>query len=79
MEVQRRQRRRVTDKPQHSVWAESNKKGGFIIYCGIKGTDAKTVAGAAAGIATALDHARGKLGCDGVVARTGDGAQQRCG
>ena len=48
MEVQRRQRRRVTDKPKHSVWAESNKKGGFIIYCGIKGTDAKTVAGAAA-------------------------------
>jgi len=48
MEAQRRQRRRVTDKPQHSVWAESNKKGGFIIYCGIKGTDAKTVAGAAA-------------------------------
>ncbi len=48
MQVQRRQRRRVTDKPQHSVWAESNKKGGFIIYCGIKGTDAKTVAGAAA-------------------------------
>lgn len=48
MEVQRRQRRRATDKPQHSVWAEPNKKGGFIIYCGIKGTDAKTVAGAAA-------------------------------
>ena len=47
MEVQRRQRRRVTDKPSHSVWAESNNHGGFIIYCGIKGTDSKTVAGAA--------------------------------
>ena len=47
MEVQRRQRRRVTDKPPHTVWAESNKKGGYIIYCGIRGTDAKTIAGAA--------------------------------
>ena len=43
----RRQRRRITDQPKHSVWAEPNKKGGYIIYCGIKGTDAKTIAGGA--------------------------------
>lgn len=42
-----KQRRRVTDKPKHTVWAESNKKGGYIIYCGIRGTDAKTIAGGA--------------------------------
>lgn len=43
----RRQRRRITDQPKHTVWAEANKKGGFIIYCGIKGTDSKTIAGGA--------------------------------
>lgn len=47
MDVQRKQRRRVTDKPPHSIWAESNKNGGFIIFCGVKGTDAKTIVGAA--------------------------------
>lgn len=45
--ISRKQRRRITDQPKHTVWAESNGKGGYIIYCGIRGTDAKTVAGAA--------------------------------
>lgn len=43
----RKQRRRLTDKPTHTVWAEPNKKGGYIIYCGIQGTEAKTIAGGA--------------------------------
>ena len=43
----RRERRRITDQPKHTVWAENNKKGGYIIYCGIRGTDAKTIVGGA--------------------------------
>ena len=44
----RRQRRRITDQPKHSVWAEPNKKGGYIIYHGVKGTDTRTIVGGAA-------------------------------
>ena len=42
-------------EPTHTVWAESNKRGGFIIYAGIKGTDVKTYAGSATSQAT-LDY-----------------------
>ena len=41
--------------PTHSIWAESNKQGGFIIYAGVKGTDIKTYAGSATSQAT-LDY-----------------------
>jgi hypothetical protein len=58
-------RRRITDKPAHSVWAEQSKKGGWIIYCGIKGTEQRTIAGGAANRET-LDYnlrkARNKFG-----------------
>tara|TARA_B000000557_G_scaffold120980_1_gene98252 strand:+ start:2449 stop:2655 length:207 start_codon:yes stop_codon:yes gene_type:complete len=40
-------RRRANIKNKNTVWAEPNKKGGFIIYFGQKGTDIKTIAGAA--------------------------------
>jgi len=43
------------DEPKHSVWAEPNKRGGYIIYAGIKGTDVKTYAGSATSQAT-LDY-----------------------
>ena len=43
------------DEPKYTVWAESNKKGGYIIYAGIKGTDVKTYAGSAMSRAT-LDY-----------------------
>lgn len=42
-------------EPTHTVWAESNKRGGYIIYAGIKGTDVKTYAGSAGSQAT-LDY-----------------------
>tara|TARA_B000000557_G_scaffold262597_1_gene263738 strand:+ start:1568 stop:1795 length:228 start_codon:yes stop_codon:yes gene_type:complete len=32
---------------QIQVWAEAKKTGGYTIYCGIKGSDVKTYAGAA--------------------------------
>ena len=61
----RRTRKRATAKQSHQVWAEANKKGGYIIYCGIKGTDAKTIAGGATSRET-LDYnlrkARHKFG-----------------
>ena len=61
----RRTRKRVSAKQSHQVWAEANKKGGYIIYCGIKGTDAKTIAGGATSRET-LDYnlrkARHKFG-----------------
>lgn len=34
-------RRRFTDKPAHSVWAERRKGGGYDIFLGVKGTDIK--------------------------------------
>ena len=40
-------RRRANIQNKNTVWAEPNKKGGFIIYFGEKGTDKKTIAGAA--------------------------------
>ena len=43
----RRTRRRVSDTSNISIWAEANKKGGFIIYHGVKGTDTKTIVGGA--------------------------------
>ena len=43
------------DSKQCSVWAEANKRGGYTIYAGIKGTDVKTYAGGATSRAT-LDY-----------------------
>ena len=43
----RRTRRRVSDTSSISIWAEVNKKGGFIIYHGVKGTDTRTIVGGA--------------------------------
>lgn len=40
-------RRRLNKQREYTVWAEPNKRGGYIIYAGIKGTDAKTIAGGA--------------------------------
>tara|TARA_Y100001973_G_C5194138_1_gene333036 strand:- start:2474 stop:2680 length:207 start_codon:yes stop_codon:yes gene_type:complete len=61
----KRTRKRATAKQTHQVWAEANKKGGYIIYCGVKGTDAKTIAGGATSRET-LDYnmrkARHKFG-----------------
>tara|TARA_Y200000002_G_scaffold382608_1_gene400300 strand:- start:178 stop:384 length:207 start_codon:yes stop_codon:yes gene_type:complete len=61
----RRTRRRLSSTPSHQVWAEANKKGGYIIYCGIKGTEKKTIAGGAANLES-LDYnlrkARHKFG-----------------
>jgi hypothetical protein len=34
-------------KVEHSVWYEAKRGGGYVIYCGIKGTDIKTKAGSA--------------------------------
>lgn len=48
-------RKRLAAKPEHSIWAESNKQGGFILFAGIKGTDIKTYAGSATSRAT-LDY-----------------------
>ena len=31
----------------HSVWSEPNKRGGYTIYAGVRGTDIKTYAGSA--------------------------------
>jgi len=58
-------RRRVTHQPAHQVWSEVNKKGGYIIFCGIKGTEKKTIAGGAANLETLeynLRKARHKFG-----------------
>lgn len=43
----RRTRKRVSDTSNISIWAEVNKKGGFIIYHGVKGTDTRTIVGGA--------------------------------
>lgn len=43
----KRQRRRVTEAVNYSVWAEPTGDGRFVIYCGISGTEKKTIAGAA--------------------------------
>jgi hypothetical protein len=40
-------RRRANIQNKNTVWAEPNKKGGFIIYFGERGTDKKTIAGGA--------------------------------
>jgi hypothetical protein len=48
-------RKRLANKPQYSVWFESDKKGGFIIFAGVKGTDVRTYAGSATCRAT-LDY-----------------------
>ena len=44
----KRTRRRVTDKPNISIWSEANKNGGYTIFHGMKGTDTKTIVGGAA-------------------------------
>lgn len=41
----RRERKRAAEANKTTVWAESNDKGGFIIFCGIKGTEVKTIVG----------------------------------
>lgn len=48
-------RRLEQDKPTHSVWYESNKRGGFIIYAGVRGTGIRTYAGSATSPST-LDY-----------------------
>ena len=48
-------RKRLANKPQYSVWFESDKKGGFLIFAGVKGTDVRTYAGSATCRAT-LDY-----------------------
>ena len=40
-------RKRLVNNSSHTVWAERDKKGGFILFAGIKGTDIKTYAGSA--------------------------------
>ena len=41
--------------PSHAVWAESDKKGGFLIFAGVKGTEIKTYVGSARSRST-LDY-----------------------
>ena len=47
----------TSSKPDHQiqVWAEPKRNGGYTIFCGVKGTDVKTYAGAAMSRAT-LDY-----------------------
>ncbi len=44
----RRVRKRAAATSNISIWAEANKKGGYIIYHGMRGTDTKTIVGGAA-------------------------------
>ena len=44
----RRVRKRASATSNISIWAEVNKKGGYIIYHGVKGTDTRTIVGGAA-------------------------------
>jgi len=43
----RRTRRRVSETSNITIWAEANKKGGFDIFHGVRGTDTKTRVGGA--------------------------------
>ena len=45
-------RKRKVNRNNHTVWAVSNNKGGYIIYAGIKGTDSVTTAGGASSYST---------------------------
>lgn len=45
MSFVRRTRSRNKAAEKFSVWAEPNKKGGHVIYVGVRGTDVKTFAG----------------------------------
>lgn len=54
-ETRNKFRKRLQNKPSYTVWYESNNKGGFIIFAGVKGTDIKTYAGSATSRAT-LDY-----------------------
>lgn len=61
----KRQRRRITENPDYTVWAEPAGEGRFVIYCGIAGTEQKTVAGAAgsrASLAYNIRKAKKKFG-----------------
>lgn len=49
-------RRRFTDKPSHSVWAEPRKGGGFDIFLGVKGTEIKQRVSGAASSSTLKDN-----------------------
>lgn len=51
----RRHRFVARSQKAHTVWSEPNKKGGYIIYAGIRGTDVKTIAGSATSALT-LDY-----------------------
>jgi len=44
----RRVRKRASATSNITIWAEVNKKGGYIIYHGMRGTDTKTIVGGAA-------------------------------
>ena len=48
-------RKRKVNRNNHTVWAESNKNGCYIIYAGVKGTDSVTIAGGANSYST-LDY-----------------------
>tara|TARA_Y100000589_G_C27100509_1_gene607830 strand:+ start:185 stop:406 length:222 start_codon:yes stop_codon:yes gene_type:complete len=48
-------RKRKVNRNNYTIWAESNKKGGYIIYAGIKGTESVTIAGGANSYST-LDY-----------------------
>lgn len=54
-EEKRRVSRIQPRKVAHSVWYEAKRSGGYVIYCGIKGTDIKTYAGSAMS-RTTLDY-----------------------
>ena len=54
-EEKRRVSRIQPRKVVHSVWYEAKRSGGYVIYCGIKGTDIKTYAGSAMS-RTTLDY-----------------------
>lgn len=57
-------RRRLTDRPIHTVWAERRKTGGYDIYAGIKGSETRTKVGGAMSIDTLdynLERARHKV------------------
>ena len=46
----RRVRKRAAATSNISIWAEATKKGGYIIYHGVKGTDTRTIVGGAASL-----------------------------
>lgn len=45
-------RKRKVNRNNHTVWADSKKNGGYIIYAGVKGTESVTIAGGASSYST---------------------------